>query len=93
MESVFSFGQRFSSYHSVTLDSLHTTLSLYFYAVPNLLLSQIVVFTDGGMTNFRSKPAVIQESVSVSTVTCHDASTQTPVHAETQTNLSTVSLW
>lgn len=46
----------------------------------------------GGVTNFQSKlPAVIQESVSVSTVTCHDASTQTPVHAETQTNLSTVS--
>ena len=46
------------------------------------------------MNNFRSsRPAVIQESVSVSTVTCHDAGTQTPVHAETQTNLSTVSFW
>ena len=44
-----------------------------------------------GVVNVRGRVAVMQESVSVSTVSSCDASTQTLTHAETQTDQSTVS--
>ena len=50
-----------------------------------------IISIGGGVTNVRSRNTVMQESVSVSTVTCRDASTQTLTHAETQTDQSTVS--
>lgn len=44
------------------------------------------------MVNVKSRSAVMQESRSVSTVSSCDATTQTPVHAETQTEQSAVSV-
>ena len=60
-------------------------------AVCQVICAVLTVHVGVGVMNLRSKSAVLYESVSVSTTISRDASTQTAVHAETQTERSTVS--